>query len=60
LGGLDLPSEHVERLHAIDGGEWLEETRRNAAFLARFGERIPRTLLGEHRALIERLEGGRN
>lgn len=57
---MNLSDDDLSRLFAIDAGEWLEETNRNAAFLARFGEGLPRSLLAEHRRLVERLEAARN
>ena len=42
LSRLDLTSETLDRLMAVDVGEWLEEARRSEDFLAKFGDRLPR------------------
>lgn len=60
LTGLDLGPEQTDRLLAVDAAEWLEETGRNAQFLAKFGERLPKELLHEHRMLVDRLRRARN
>jgi phosphoenolpyruvate carboxykinase (GTP) len=60
LTGLDLTSETLDLLMAVDGDEWLEEARRNFEFLARFGDRLPRSILSEHRSLVKRLGRARN
>jgi phosphoenolpyruvate carboxykinase (GTP) len=58
--GLDLTSEDLNLLMEVDGDAWIEEARRNVTFLARFGDRLPRSILSEHQNLVTRLGGARN
>jgi phosphoenolpyruvate carboxykinase (GTP) len=60
LMGLDLTPENLDLLMAVDGDQWLEEAQRNFEFFARFGTRLPKPLLWEHRSLIKRLSRARN
>jgi phosphoenolpyruvate carboxykinase (GTP) len=55
LSGLDLSSERIERLLAIDPRGWMAEADRNGTFLDQFGDRLPRALRREHSALLQRL-----
>jgi phosphoenolpyruvate carboxykinase (GTP) len=57
---LDLAPDNLDLLTAIDGDEWIEEARRSLEFLSRFGDRLPRGLLWEHRSLVRRLRQARN
>ena len=61
LGGLDvdglsLTPEDVEQLLRIDREGWGQEVQRQAEFFAKFGDRVPRALLEEQRALAAKLQ----
>jgi GTP-dependent phosphoenolpyruvate carboxykinase len=45
----------MQELLAVDGADWIAETHETAAFLARFGKRLPSELRSEHTRLAERL-----
>ena len=47
--------ERVHQLLDVDTGAWKEEAERNAAFLAKFGDRLPTQLRREHEDLVRRL-----
>ncbi len=53
--GLDLSSDQLFQLLAVDGGAWLQEAGRALEFLGRFGQRLPAALLDEHASLVKRL-----
>jgi phosphoenolpyruvate carboxykinase (GTP) len=55
LTGIDLSTKNLHLLMKVNRGEWLTEARRNREFLARFGDRLPRAILSEHRRLVRRL-----
>jgi phosphoenolpyruvate carboxykinase (GTP) len=55
LTGIDLSTRNLHLLMKVNRGEWLTEARRNREFLARFGDRLPRAILSEHRRLVRRL-----
>jgi phosphoenolpyruvate carboxykinase (GTP) len=57
LRGMALPEELALRLLSVDHRAWLQESARSIAFLGRFGRRLPRGILLEHRALVRRLTG---
>ncbi len=56
LSGLDLSRERMSQLLAVDAGAWLQESGRSLEFLGRFGERLPASLLTQHRSLVKRLQ----
>lgn len=60
LAGLDLTPDALQSLLAVDSGAWLEEAKRNADFFAKFGVRLPRSLLGEQQRFVERLSHANN
>ena len=60
LSSLDVSPQRFEALTAVDSGAWLEEARRNGAFLQTFGQRLPDALRREHQILIERLRTHHN
>ena len=55
LTGLDVTPDRFERLVAVDPAAWAAEVDRSSAFLAQFGDRLPKALLHEHRSLINRV-----
>jgi phosphoenolpyruvate carboxykinase (GTP) len=55
LDGLEISGSAVEELLRVDAGDWLHETEETKAFLARFGDRLPRELTQEHARLVQRL-----
>jgi phosphoenolpyruvate carboxykinase (GTP) len=55
LEGLDMAPARVEQLLSVDGPAWLREASQTLEFLSRFGERLPKDLLTEHRSLVQRL-----
>ena len=52
---LGLSAGDAESLFAIDREEWLRESEDQAAFLERFGERLPPAIRKQHQALQNRL-----
>jgi phosphoenolpyruvate carboxykinase (GTP) len=52
---LGLSSRQIEMLLSVDHDDWLREADDQEEFLRRFGERLPREIQEEHRALRERL-----
>jgi len=55
LDGLDVSREAVDELLRVDPADWLAETEETKAFLARFGDRLPRELAQERDRLLRRL-----
>ncbi len=56
LTGLQLPAENLEKLCAVDRGEWLDEADRIEEFFQQFGDRFPVELREELGGLRRRLE----
>jgi phosphoenolpyruvate carboxykinase (GTP) len=56
--GLDVAPEDMERLLAVDPGEWRLELPAIHQHFARFGERLPDALRAQLRGLEERLGAG--
>ena len=54
--GLDLSTEALQTLFDVDRDKWLDAARRQTDFFSKFGDRLPRTLLDEQQALINRLK----
>jgi len=52
---LGLSSQDAEMLFDIDRDDWLREADDQAAFLQKFGDRLPEAIKQQHRALQERL-----
>ncbi|MBI4581108.1 MAG: phosphoenolpyruvate carboxykinase (GTP), partial [Planctomycetes bacterium] len=49
-------SEHaVDTLLAVDRGEWVHEVEDQAAWLDKFGDRLPKEIRAQHTALLNRL-----
>jgi phosphoenolpyruvate carboxykinase (GTP) len=56
VGDLDLGADQLEQLLAVDREEWLAED--SFEYLSGLGTRLPKFLMTEHRALVERLKSG--
>jgi phosphoenolpyruvate carboxykinase (GTP) len=56
LSGLDVPAEDVNEATSINLDEWRAELESQEAFFAQFGDRMPETLLLQHKLLLSRLE----
>ena len=59
LEGLDIAAEAIEKLFAVDPGDWLEELEGHRSFFKRFEKRLPRGIREEYEALSERLSAER-
>lgn len=55
LGGLALSSEHLERLLAVDRGEWLAELESQQELFTLLGDRMPAGVAEQREALRARL-----
>jgi phosphoenolpyruvate carboxykinase (GTP) len=55
LAGLDITTDRLDQLLAVDGSAWLNEAPRSLDFLSKFGETLPRHLVNEHKALLQRV-----
>jgi len=55
LDGLSLPAGAMEELLRIDRDAWAAELADQAAFFAKFGDRLPAEIWAEHKALARRL-----
>ncbi len=56
LAGLDVPAEDMKELLHVDADAWKEEVRDMEEHFAQFGDRLPRVLAEELKALAKRLE----
>jgi phosphoenolpyruvate carboxykinase (GTP) len=56
LDGLDIRRETMEALLHVNPEDWLQELEDSEKFFKKFGERLPKELRQQHRALAERLE----
>ncbi len=56
LTGLDLTPEQLAKLLEVDREEWQREAESVRGFLETFGDRLPKSIWEQHRALCERLE----
>lgn len=54
--GLDIDRPTLRKLFAVDRDDWKQEHRQVTAFLEQFGNRLPKELWEQHRALQQRLE----
>ena len=54
MGGLDLSTAVMERLSSISPADWTEELKGIEEFFAQFGDRLPREIWDEYRALSRR------
>ncbi|MFH1067904.1 MAG: phosphoenolpyruvate carboxykinase (GTP) [bacterium] len=55
-GLADFSQEKFEKLMSVDEDQWEKEIESQKTFLAKFGDRLPKELLEEQKALIERLK----
>jgi len=55
--GLAVSKENLERLFAVNAGEWLKEADDAAVFFDKFGARMPKELTEELHGLRARLKG---
>jgi aspartate/methionine/tyrosine aminotransferase len=53
--GLELPAENLEKLFAVNRGDWYAETEDVASFFQQFGSRFPRALWDQLESLRQRL-----
>ncbi len=58
MTGLDLPDETVEKLLSISVDDWADDLKETEKFFARFGDRLPKEMWDEYRALNHRLGNG--
>jgi phosphoenolpyruvate carboxykinase (GTP) len=56
LEGLDVPADDLELLLSVDSEVWKQEAGLIPEFFAQFGDHLPKALLDEHAALVQRLE----
>jgi phosphoenolpyruvate carboxykinase (GTP) len=56
LDGLDIRRETMEALLHVNPEDWLAELEDSEKFFKKFGERLPKELRQQHRALAARLE----
>ena len=54
MDGLNLPTEVMEKLLSISATDWMEELKGIEEFFAQFGDRLPREMWDEYRALSRR------
>ncbi len=59
LEGLDITTGTVDKLFAVDPGDWLEELEGHRSFFEKFGNRLPQGISEEYEALSERLSAER-
>jgi len=55
MTGLDLPDEVIEKLLSISVDDWADDLKGTEKFFAGFGDRFPREMWDEYRALNHRL-----
>ena len=60
LDGLDLSEADLATLLDVDVEVWTEEASRIPAFFETFGDRMPKTLWDQHKALEQRLSSARS
>ncbi|UFU04989.1 phosphoenolpyruvate carboxykinase (GTP) [Ruania halotolerans] len=58
LDGVDLPTEDLRELLAVEPAPWLEEAERTREYFATFGARLPDEMANELEALSSRLADG--
>jgi len=57
LDGLDLPPGTIESLLDVDRDAWVEELNRQLPFFEKFGDRLPKEIMEEHKAVLKRFKG---
>ncbi|MBQ7353270.1 MAG: phosphoenolpyruvate carboxykinase (GTP) [Clostridia bacterium] len=55
IDGLDISVDTIEGLLSVDKASWLEDVENIKAFYAQVGDRVPKTMYDELKALEERL-----
>jgi phosphoenolpyruvate carboxykinase (GTP) len=56
LDGLSISREALDELLRVDSNSWIEEEQATGKFFEKFGERLPKEICQEHKALAERLQ----
>ena len=56
VSGLDLAPGALEKLFAIDTGEWKQDLQQSAEFFEKLGPKLPQALRDEHAALMSRFK----
>ncbi len=59
LDGLDISQDTLEKLLAVNPAEWEREWDEQRPFFEKFGERLPKAIEQEHRALGQRVSAAR-
>ena len=59
LDGLDIPAQTLEALLAVNPADWEQEWADQRPFFEQFGERLPKAIEEEHRALGQRVSAAR-
>ncbi|MDD4169553.1 MAG: phosphoenolpyruvate carboxykinase (GTP) [Desulfotomaculaceae bacterium] len=54
LEGLDLPAGAIESLLNIDKEVWIEELKGQLTFFEKFGDKLPKEIMDEYKAVLER------
>ncbi|MDF9409265.1 phosphoenolpyruvate carboxykinase (GTP) [Pelotomaculum isophthalicicum JI] len=55
LEGLDLPAGTIESLLSVDREVWKEELNGQLPFLEKIGDKLPKEIMDEHNAVLNRL-----
>ena len=55
MEGINLAEEDVEELLHIDKEAWIEEVQKQEEFFKKFGNKLPREILKEHKKLKARI-----
>jgi len=56
IDGLDLSADALKGLLNVDKAQWLEEVQSQKEFFDKIGDRMPKEILSEREALLERLK----
>ncbi len=59
LDGLDIPAQTLAALLAVNPADWEQEWAEQRPFFEQFGERLPKAIEEEHRALGQRVSAAR-
>jgi phosphoenolpyruvate carboxykinase (GTP) len=57
LSGLDVSDADMQELLRVDREGWIHEAEDSAEFFKQFGDRLPKEMMEQNRALRERLKG---
>jgi phosphoenolpyruvate carboxykinase (GTP) len=55
LDGLNISRDMIKELLSVDSNDWIAEDQAVGEFFKKFGDRLPKALTEEHRALADRL-----